>query len=91
MSRVAHSDDGYAGPLVPLESVGRGAVPSLRRVCRAIPGLARMDGNPPFQLQQSFPVQHQTMVYSMQPNLPLRPGNREHPLGKHHRGQRWSL
>ena len=72
VSRVTHSDaDSYAVPLVPLESVEMGAVHSLMehtRVCRAIPGLARIDGNPPFQLQQSFPLQYQTGVqYAAQP------------------------
>ena len=33
---------------------------------------------PPLQLQQSLPLQHHTMVYSMQPNPPLTLGNREH-------------
>ena len=44
-------------PVVPGESIERGAAPRLSeftRVCRAIPGLARVDGNPPFQLQQSL-------------------------------------
>ena len=78
---VAHNDaDSYALPLLPLESVERGVVLSLMdhtRVCRAILGLAKIDGSPPFQ-QQSFPLQHQTMVCSMQPNPPLMPSNREH-------------
>ena len=33
---------------------------------------------PPFQPQQGLPLQHHTMVYRMQPNLPLVPGNGEH-------------
>ena len=40
----------------------------------------QMNGNPPppFQMRQILPLQHHTMVYSMQPNPPLSPRNREH-------------
>ena len=55
MPQAAHNDeDIYAVPMVPLEIIERGAAPPLSeftRVCRAILGLAKVDGNPPFQLQ----------------------------------------
>ena len=35
---------------------------------QAIHRLARVNGRPPFPMQQGLPLQHYTMVYSMQPN-----------------------
>ena len=37
------------------------------RHCQTVPGLARVKGGAPFPIRQLLPLQHHTMVYSMQP------------------------
>ena len=39
--------------------------------CQAIPGLGRVNGHPPFPMQQSLPLQHYTPVSSMTSNRQL--------------------
>ena len=48
-------------------------------VRRALPWLARVNGNPPFQMRQSLPLQRRALVYSMQPNPPVAPKQRAWP------------
>ena len=49
----------------------RGCTPPCQeyiKLYRALLGLARVNGKPFFQMRQSPPLQHHTMVYNMQPN-----------------------
>uniref|UniRef100_A0A7S4FZ43 Uncharacterized protein n=1 Tax=Eutreptiella gymnastica TaxID=73025 RepID=A0A7S4FZ43_9EUGL len=77
---AANRDDSYKVPMVPLESVlcsgtPPPALPSLMGMwpnscgivwdCQAVPRLARLNGGPPFQMQQGLPLQQYTMMYSM--------------------------
>ena len=66
--------------MVPLDSVRSSTPPHILpmgagsnyngfiRDCQAVPGLARVNGRPPFQMWQGLPLQHYTMVYSMRSN-----------------------
>ena len=40
----------------------------LVRDCQAVPRLVRVNGRPPFHMQQGLPLQHYSMVYSMRSN-----------------------
>ena len=90
-------------PMVPLDHVLHGNTPAptfhpflgmrpsshgLIRDCQAIPGLARVNGHPPFPMQQGSPLQHYTMVYSMRSNRQL-PRKQLGPAMRPSGEQRW--
>ena len=87
--------DSYESPMVPLESIGGGITtpsPECIRVCRALLGLARVNGKPPFQMRQGRPLQHHTMVYNITcKGHPEAKSMAKQPQSKHNHGQRWSL